>query len=445
MNRSPEVCPAVSGPPAGFLPANRIDSLPLAAGRGAADALPFPRDFPYPFRAMMSLCSDLDETPDEAVYRETIRFLNGTKHTPMGPGLGLEVGNTMYFDMPREQFSYWNAGEGGREIVRALMRSGHIDCLHSFGDLAISRAHAERALEELERHGCKLRVWVDHGVAPSNFGSDIMRGTGDVPGAATYHADLTFGYGVRYVWRGRVTSVVGQEVPRRLMSIFDAAHPMKSGKTLVKEWVKDLLAETVGGRYAMHAGNAVLREVTLRDGRCIREFIRCQPHFAVVSSGDTADGLGSVLTPEVLDLLEERGGMCILYTHLGKSADRERPLRGESVAALHHLAERVRAGRILLTTTRRLLEYAGSRRTHRFRVAREDDWALVHIEGPNGEESTGREDGALDGLTFYVDDPEKTRLFFNGRERSDLRRNPPDETGRRSVSVPWIPLRLPEI
>lgn len=137
--------------------------------------------------------------------------------------------------------------------------------------------------------------------------------------------------------------------------------------------------------------------------------------------------------------------MCVLYTHLGKSADRERPMRGETVAALHRLAERVREGRILLTTTRRLLEYAGSRRTHWFRVAREGDWALVHIEGPNGEESTGREDGALEGLTFYVDDPEKTRLFFNGRERSDLRRNPPDGTGRRSVSVPWIPLRLPEI
>ena len=421
------------------------EGVPLAIGKDAPGAPPFPRDFPYPFRAMLSICSDLDETPGEAAYRETIRFLNGTKATTMGPGLGLEVGNTMYFDMPKGQFSYWNAGEEGREILRALMRSGHIDCLHSFGDLGITRAHAERALEELGRHGCRLGVWVDHGVSPSNFGSDIMRGAGDVPGSASYHADLTFGYGVRYVWRGRVTSVVGQDVPRRLGNVFDAAHPMASGKTLAKEGIKDLLAGTVGGRYAMHAGNELLREVTLRDGRRAIEFIRCNPHWGGVSSCDTAEGLGRVLTPDVLDLLEERRGACILYTHLGKGRDRERPLRGETVVALRNLAERVRDGRILLTTTRRLLEYASARRACRSRLDREGEWTLVMVEESNGGEPAGRRAGVPEGLTFYAGDPEKTRLFFNGREVSGLRRNPPDGTGCRSVSIPWVPLRMPEI
>lgn len=408
--------------------------------------LPFPRNFPYPFRAMMSICSDLDETPNETVYLETIRFLNGTKVTTMGQGLGLEIGNTMYFDMPENQFSYWNSSEGGREAVRMLVQSGHIDCLHSFGDLANRRAHAGSALEELERYGCKLRVWVDHGVAPSNFGSDIMKGSGDVPGSASYHADLTFGYGIRYVWVGRVTSVIGQDVPRRFNGIFDMAHPLASGKTVAKEGVKDLLAETIGGKFAMHAGNTVLREVTLRDGHRALEFVRCNPHFGGVSSRDTADGLGHVLTSSVLDILEERGGACILYTHLGKISDREKPLRGETVAALKHLAERVRDGRILLTTTRRLLDFTNTRRTHRFTATREGDWITVFVEEGNGErKSTGSDFHVPDGLTFYVEDPEKTRMFYNGHEMSDLRRNPPDSTGRRSVSVPWIPLRMPEL
>jgi hypothetical protein len=105
----------------------------------------------------------------------------------------------------------------------------------------------------------------------------------------------------------------------------------------------------------------------------------------------------------------------------------------------------VRDGRILLTTTRRLLEYANTRRTHRFRVTREGDWVLVMVEESDGGEPAGRRAGVPEGLTFYAGDPEKTRLFFNGREVSGLRRNPPDGTGRRSVSVPWIPLRMPEI
>ena len=100
------------------------------------------RSIPYPYRAMLAICSDLDETPDRHVYGEIMRFLNTTKETTMGPGTGLEVGNTIYFDMPPGQFSYWNTDEAGRAMVRTLIRSGHIDCLHSYGDLATTRSHA---------------------------------------------------------------------------------------------------------------------------------------------------------------------------------------------------------------------------------------------------------------------------------------------------------------
>lgn len=406
--------------------------------RDPAAGPPSLRPFPYPFRAMMAVCSDLDGTPDEASYLETIRFLNGTGDTAMGPGLGLEAGNTIYFDMPAGSFSYWNAGEAARERIRELIRSGHIDCLHSFGDGATTRAHAEKALAELERHGCALKVWVDHGTAPTNFGRDIMKGSGDVPGAEAYHADLTFRHGVRYVWMGRVTSVVGQGVPRRWGGLFDAARPLASGKTLLKEGAKGLLAGTVGGKYAMHAGNGLLRDATLRDGRRALEFIRCDPYPGGISARDTADGLGEVLTSRVLDLLEERGGSCILYTHLGKARDRGRPLRGEAAAALRKLAERARDGRILLATTRRLLDYAFARRTLRLRKERVGEWTHVYAEGPAGGEAA-----APDGLTVYVRDPERTRLFIDGAEVAGLRRNPPDETGNRSVSAPWVPLRMP--
>ena len=156
--------------------------------------------------------------------------------------MGLEVGNTIYFDMPAPQFSYWNTDDRGRSEVRTLIKSGHVDCLHSFGDLATTRTHAGRALDELARHDCRLEVWIDHAVAPTNFGADIMHGTGDVPGAPAYHADLTCGYGVRYVWRGRVTSVIGQGVPRRLAGIFEPSHPIASAVTLAKEAAKGLLA-----------------------------------------------------------------------------------------------------------------------------------------------------------------------------------------------------------
>ena len=123
-----------------------------------------------------------------------------------------------------------------------------------------------------------------------------MCGQGDVPGAAAYHADLTRAFGVAYVWRGRVTSVVGQDVPRRLAGIVRRGHLLPSARTLAKEAAKGLLARAGSEKYAMHRDNAVLRSVTLRDGGGAREFLRCNPHWAAVDEGETADGLAEVLT-----------------------------------------------------------------------------------------------------------------------------------------------------
>src|SRR5262245_45479097 len=120
------------------------------------------RPWPYPYEAALAICSDLDETPTAGDYFDMMRLLNTTEPTRLGRGVGLEVGNSIYFDMPPSQFSYWNADDRARASVRALIQSGHVDCLHSFGDLATTRTHAGRALDELARHDCALKVWIDH-------------------------------------------------------------------------------------------------------------------------------------------------------------------------------------------------------------------------------------------------------------------------------------------
>src|SRR5436309_3060923 len=65
------------------------------------------RKHPYPYRAMFAICSDLDETPDHRVYREIVRFLNTLDSTAMGTGVGLEVGNSIFFMAPEAEFSYF--------------------------------------------------------------------------------------------------------------------------------------------------------------------------------------------------------------------------------------------------------------------------------------------------------------------------------------------------
>jgi hypothetical protein len=396
---------------------------------------------------MLAICSDLDETPDFGTYWETVRFLNTKQETAMGPGVGLEVGNTIYFDMPRDQFSYWNTDDAGRAMVRALIRSGHIDCLHSFGELPTSRDSAQRALDELARHDCRMEVWVDHGRVPTNFGADIMYGHGDEPGHVAYHSDLTVAHGVKYVWRGRVTSVLGQNTRLRLRGIARGDHPCKSSQTLLKEAAKQILARCGSRKYAMHAGNDVLRPVRLRDGRPVYEFIRCNPHWGGVSCGETASGIAAVLTQDFIDRLASRRGVCVLYTHLGKVRDPRKPFDPAAVAALGRLAEAHQQGRIMVTTTRRLLGFCRARAEVIVSASSDTRGRCISVDTisgvPRGWPPLAESD--LDGLTFYDDGSQDVRVTVNGQAMAYILRNPPDETGRRSVSIPWARLEFPTI
>ena len=357
------------------------------------------------------------------------------------------MGNTIYFDMPPDEFAYWNTDDAGRAMVQTLIQSGHIDCLHSYGDFATTREHAGAALDELVRHGCRIEVWVDHRVAPTNFGADIMQGSGDVPGAAAYHADLTCGYGVQYVWRGRVTSVIGQDVPRELGGIFTTQHVRASTKTLAKELAKGVLGRGGHPKYLMHGANKVLRSTRLRDGHPVFEFMRSNPYWGGVENADTADGLVYTLTPATLSRLLAREGVSIFYTHLGKGAQPEEPLHGAARQALRALAELFRGGKLLVTTTRRLLGYRRAVREVGMKVEAEPRALQIQLStDTNGR--AGMSDLSvtdLNGLTFYVPDPERTRITINGREVQGLRRNHADHTGRRSVSLPWPPLEFPSL
>lgn len=404
------------------------------------------RPFPYPYRCMLAICSDLDGTPDHQTYLELMRFLNTTQMTSMGPGVGLEVGNSIHFRANPPQFSYWDTDDAGRKMAQELIRSGHIDCLHSFGERVYTRDEARRALEELEQHGCRLEVWVDHGGAVTNFGRDIMQGHGDMPGHAAYHADLSVGYGIRYVWRGQTTSLIGQDRPAGLDSVFDRQHPIASSRTLLKEAAKRILAAAGNKRYSMHRSNALLRRSILRDGSPVYEFLRCNPHWRGPGFGDRGRFIGEILTDGVLRRLIEREGTCILYTHLGRTDGLGAPFGPEAVKGLQRLAASCRNGDILVTTTRRLLGYRRAVCEIRYEACQEGGTVLIDVDtrsSQNGAGGLSLRD--LSGLTFYVADPMTAQVRINGKQLTNIRHNAPDQSGWPSVSLPWDGLEFPQI
>lgn len=402
---------------------------------------PILRPIPYPFKAMLAICSDLDETPDGKHYFEISRFLNTKSNTAAGQGIGLEVGNTIYFDMPDEQFAYWNTDDTSRGIVRSLIKSGHVDCFHSFGDMATKREHAERALKELDRYGCRIECWVDHAAAASNFGPDIMKGFGDLPESEAYHADLTYKHGVRYVWRGRITSVIGQNQDRSYGGLFDVYHPVGSARTMLTEKAKEFLAKRGNPKYIMHSKNEIQRRAELRDGKRVFEFMRCNPYWGGVGGGATADGLAEVLTKTFLKRLIDRRAASILYTHLGKSCFPDTLFSDKTVEAFRYLAAVVDRGDVLVSTTRRLLGYSTLIDGVRVTTVPDETGETIAVDTSTVETLGLPCD--LSGLTVYVEDSASATLLVDGNEVHEILRNPADECGRQSVTIPWRRLRFP--
>lgn len=392
------------------------------------------RPYPYPYEAMLSICSDLDETPADESYFHISSYLNTNDVTPIGSGVGLEVGNTIYFDMPGEQFSYWSTDDSGRDKIHALIKSGHIDCFHSFGDQAYSRVDMERSLESIERQGCHLEVWVDHSTAVSNFGQDIMHGSGDLKGVPAYHADLTIQHGVKYVWLGRVTSLIGQNVPYSVRRILDRQNPIASIRNAGKDTVKMLLAKAGNDKYCLHKDNQLTRPYTLRSGHQVTEFMRCNPHLGGVSGGDNSRGIADVLSERNLEMLLKSGGVSIIYTHLGKQLQENALFSEETKAAFRRLAEYFHSGRILVSTTARNLNYHAAFADAKVEGRVDDGVKKLLVSVSDRIDPSG--------LTVYYEGGAPV-LFLNGKEVEKPLHNPQDATGFSSISFPWASLSYP--
>jgi hypothetical protein len=140
----------------------------------------------------------------------------------------------------------------------------------------------------------------------------------------------------------------------------------------------------------------------------------------------------------MLSELVERRGVCILYTHLGKIGNPKEPLGLRTRNALSLLSKYASEGKILVTTTRRLLDYCRLVREVTFSVIKEGECSKINVN-VNGLETD------VSGLSFYVLEPYKTKTFVDGREVPTLKKNAPDDTGQRSVSLPWTRLEVPNL
>ncbi len=404
------------------------------------------RKYPFPFRAALSISSDLDGTRSYDDYVELLKFFNTATETSLGTGLDLEFANSLYFAMPKKQFAYWNIGANERAKTRELLQLGFIDTLHSFGDGVRDKASLTKSLDEINEHGMRFPIWINHSAAPTNLSSARRPGQffGDSKDHELYHVKDLLALGLVYVCRGQATSVIGQEaVPDPSTVLYDRVSP-RSCATAAMQAAK-LVTSPVVSRYRMHLRNRVLAPAILDDGSAVTEIMRANWFWGGLGRGANLGQVDSILTTNALETLVRRQGTSVFYTHLGRlPLVRNDPEGRSALNGLRTLAGFAHDRQILVKTTVWLLDYLALRNNLEISIGQSGE-LLLEIGGQENKRMADRLASFLpnSGLSFYFDGDIPPDVSFRGETLEQIEVNPPDHTGSPSVSLPMKILNFP--
>lgn len=388
------------------------------------------RKFPYPYRSMLSITSDIDgSTPEEfTMYHQ---FLNTKEETAHGIGIGLDVGDSMWIFMDGSEHTIADLSGHGLDYVMTFFegindtkkkdanlityyfKKGWIDSIHTFGDFSrndvkdvtFRRSFAVKAWDVMKKAGIDPIVWIDHGNSANvqNFGAYAPWGfskyqEGDNPASDYYHTDLTIKNGIRFVWNSVGKPAFGYDNP--------------------------------------------LYIITLRDKQKVWGFYRYTQDMVNNKTVWTWNPLFlyKQITKERLNTLVEKQQYSLIAQHLG-GCDIGFPFRSMDIQALRLLASYQDEGKILIARTSRLLTYAVSQQYVKFDVTKTHGKTYINIKSIN-DPIFGSYKPTLDqirGLTFYTNNPNNAYILLNSKPIKDteIQRNPKDETGNESIGIKW--------
>lgn len=439
------------------------------------------RRYPYPYRCALAVSNDTDGMSAEA-FEQVHAFVNGTKPSPLGDGLGLEVGDSFWIWSWGGQFSLYHGSpyehdlEPSPESARLaeLGRLGWLDTLHGFGvwdnKWTIDRCRAKFALERLRELGIGCTVYSNHANMAHNIGGAwAYYQKGDLEGDPSYCLDLLRDFGFRYYWTdvfyeldkygehqvyASQADLDGAVARHDFHRFFESLDPADFSRTRtvfpdasrheLTLWKKKLF-------------NRVLIPGTGRDGRPLYFFKR----FRGRSAPDSGNFILQV-NADRLDALEAAQGCAVVYQHLGvwraihmgkdhgSRRDSVLPILDEHARwAFRELAERQEAGRVFVTTTGRLLDYLWVRDRLDYEFSARGDTRVLRLRAVDCP-CYGRSNltpALLQGLSFEV--PHRwgeVRVEVDGMVAPPaFTRGPDPSDPERDVLVfPWRRLEYPE-
>jgi hypothetical protein len=437
------------------------------------------RKIPYPYKAALAICSDLDKMNREK-FDQIHDFLSSNKPTLLGNGLDLEIADSFWmYSSSSDTINAFSYFEGTSEKpsnnaikIEEMISAGFIDSLHTYGDFseypAFNRSLAERALTHMKKNNLMVSVWINHGNIHNFQNIGIKTALGDLEYISAvdggkrkcieYHTDITLPFGFKYLWIDELTEIIGQERP---CGIIEAAFSKLFGSTSTKSFSHRLIQAFVSFLLilqnklslklkiklaleklfpkAFDGNNDLIKVITLRDGQKAYSFKR-YGRFGV----DNSDALPKLLSKPTLEKLEYNKGIMVLFVHLAKNNNRKDIFSTKTCDALRYLSTQEKSGHIYVTTTSKLLHYTALRKFLKWRAQLRSNAIEIVIEKvedpvygdyiPTAQQ--------LQGISFYVPDAKKTSVSINGN-KIPVNRNLPDFTGKESVTIPLIRLKYP--
>jgi len=393
---------------------------------------------PHPFKAALSICSDIDGTSFDT-FVELHRFLNTRQQTSLGQGLALPIGNSFWmYDHPENDdtaFSYFSSDNKSPSknapMIRDFIQSGILDVLHTYGNYSskhlFSRELAVRAIDELERLNCHVRVWTNHGgeFNPQKIGRR-SGGTGDVNHSnqnPVYHSDLLHAYGIRFFWdsEGSLTHVAGQERQVSRSEAFWKSPLQRNPIMKMKSFLKSILEGTdtiihkINNQHVLpwstwNSENSLLNIRELRDGHQMYHFIRFGH-----GRYDWSDDLSYLLNNQILEVLLKKGGILILYIHLGDLKNSsDKMLHDSTIKKLKQISSLYHDQKIWVGTTSQLLLYKAVTQSLDWEVEETDMLYIITILGLKEQallNTLNVKD--LQGITFQAPTDKEVILKFN--------------------------------
>ncbi|MBS0015117.1 MAG: hypothetical protein KFF72_01885 [Arthrospira sp. SH-MAG29] len=450
---------------------------------GSYDCLPPLRRYPYPYRCAMAISNDTDGMNAKA-FKDWHDFVNGTKMTHYGEGLGLEVGDSYWVWAHGSNFSlyhgrpYENKLEPSpeTELISQLGQAGWLDTLHGFGqwtkEWCMNRERILFALDRIQELGIKTTVYVNHGgtsnTAAHNIGgpwSSYQRG--DVPEHPAYCLDVLKQYGFKYFWTDVCfeSTKFGEHLKFIKQSYLDSAVSKYNFNRFFKSNKDDVFPNiTQEERIVLEQRffNKTLIPTIARDDSKLYVFKRYRGEYAPDSAC-----FAHQINSTNLDALEAQQGSVIIYQHfavwrpLGTSKrdvdilkyarrSSQLPILDENaVWAFRRLAERVRRGAIFLTTTSRLLDYLWVRDNLDYCTETHGDVHVIKIgliECPVYGSIKATEK-LLQGITFIIPSSwQNVCVEVEGLQNLPTMKRIPDPVDEEFhlLFFPWIPLVYPQ-